>query len=139
VVPALPLTPVPGTIGWIAPGMAGIEISSGSSQVNKGVAKLKLDCGGRRTGACRGTLRLSTPVKRRSQKRQSVKTTVIAHGQYKLSVEKGKVVSVHLSRRALTLLARHHRLSVQAIATVSSGQGASRPIILHSARSPKHY
>ncbi len=124
-VPLFPLKEE-GEIGWITPGLLGIEIENSSAEVRHGWTKLELGCAGGKAGStCSGRIRLSLQI------RQRTKAIVVAHSPYRVLSDKNRSITLRLTPHALVLLSRLRRLTVHATATVSGGQGASIEVVLH--------
>jgi hypothetical protein len=111
-----------------APGTVTVTIDTSNAQVARGRAKVELTCAG--GGACAGQLELTVLKKR--------KAVVMARAGYHLSSGQSAELVLHLTRdgRRLLTSARHHRLRVEAFATLTGGATASRTILLRLA--PAH-
>jgi hypothetical protein len=97
-----------------------------SAKLHGAHVPVELSCSADSTG-CSGTLTLTQQARRRVRKhghtRLLITITVLGHIAYKLSAGQTKTLSVPLTKLARTSLAhaRHHRLSVTAIASRSDG------------------
>lgn len=110
---------------------AGLSVSIGKGRVpvRRGQAKAGLSCTGAFGSHCRGTLRLAIKVRRRARP-GTTKTLGLGRHRYELPSDAAKRIGVPLTRRALKLLSRFHRLRVRVEATVAGGRPASRKVVL---------
>lgn len=110
-------------VGRITPGRLAIEIESERVPVPHDSAKLKLRCaGGNAHSACHGILRLNLESKE----------LIVYRAPYSVPSGASRTLSLRLNPKAYRLISRNSDLFeiLQATATVSGGQGASREISL---------
>lgn len=118
-----------------------IAISTTRAFVSRGKTTIQLGCTGGRAGSvCRGTLSLAIHVKRRVQRRVHgrkrtitiTQTITLARAGYTTAADHHKSITLRLNNGALTRLthAPHHRLRVQATATLQRRTTAQRTITL---------
>ncbi len=123
----VPLSPFmeEGEVGYITPGLLGIEFETGSANVHHGMAKLILGCAGGQSGSiCEGQVHLSLQIRQRSA------AIAVAHAPYSVRSDKNESITLRLRPHALGRLSRLRRLTVQATASVFDGQGSSREVTL---------
>jgi hypothetical protein len=129
----------------IEPGPAApvVAVASSKITVSRDVAHVAIACA---DANCSGTIELTEQVlvkHRRGKKTISKKETVVlATGSYSLSAGQSGTIVLHLTAKGRSALAdaKHHQLSVDALAAVTGGVTAKKSIVLSepTAAKPKH-
>jgi virginiamycin B lyase len=124
----------PGVVGRIEPGPTAAQFLDPRAFARHRWTKIELGCGGGHVGDfCRGVLRLRVRVGRHSSSPgsgASPRTFLVAGRHFALATDERRAVGVRLMPPALSLLARHSRLTVSAIVTLGDGESASRRLVL---------
>ncbi len=126
----------------ITAALPGVRIAAARASVLHGEAEVKLDCA---AGArCAGKLTLRARVKVGSPARGTgrhgeaphFRTVVLGHARYVLAAGQSRLLTVRLTRRALSLLqeARDHRMKALLLVSVSHGKSVDRKVLLLAGR-----
>ena len=118
-----------------------LTLSSSKVMVSRGTAQVPIACA---SANCSGTIELTEQevFKTRKGKRTIVskKTLVLGKASYSLAAGHSATIAVHLTRpgKAALAKAKHHQLSVEAIASVAGGTTAKKAVVISEAAPTKH-
>ena len=116
-------------------------LSSSKLVVSDGVARVPIACA---SANCSGTIELTEQEVLKTHKgRKTIvkkKTVVLGKVSYSLAAGHSATIGIRLTAAGKTTLAKakHHRLAVEAVASVTGGKAAKKAVVLNEAAARKH-
>ena len=118
-----------------------LTLSSSKLAVSDDVARVPIACA---SANCSGTIELTEQEVLKTHKGKKTivkkKTVVLGKVSYSLAVGHSATIGIRLTAAGKTALAKakHHRLAVEAVASVTGGVAVKRAVVISEAATTKH-